>query len=117
MGLPATFHCLGSRSFIVFRSGGVSLAAAGATFPYVVERFDAACVITPLDAVSSPTGTFHSSAAACRSIVRPAAPLSSKYFGEVRIPRLPPVHISPQARLLEWFWPAVIGSTVTFFQS
>ena len=73
-GWPATFQLFGSFSVIVFGSGGVSLAAAPATLPYVVLRFDAACVITPLATVSSPTGTFHSSAAACSSISRAAAP-------------------------------------------
>src|SRR5882762_4136532 len=33
------------------------------------------------------------------------------------MPRLPPVDISPQTRLRARFWPGVIESVVTFFQS
>src|SRR6185503_6169174 len=35
----------------------------------------------------------------------------------MRMPRLPPVPISPQARLDARFWPAVMDSVLTFFQS
>src|SRR5258706_1196964 len=35
----------------------------------------------------------------------------------MRMPRLPPVPISPQARLEAKFWPAVMDSVATFFQS
>ena len=59
IGLPATFQSFGSLSLMLFASGGVSLAAAGATLPYVVVRPDGVCVITPLLTVSSLTGTFH----------------------------------------------------------
>jgi hypothetical protein len=39
-----------------------------------VVRFDALCVSTPLSAVISPAGTFHSFAAAWISIMRAEAP-------------------------------------------
>jgi hypothetical protein len=52
-GLPAMVHSLGSRNLIDFGSGGVTLAAAAAILPKLVERFDAACVITPSETASS----------------------------------------------------------------
>src|SRR5579871_67367 len=71
----------------------------------------------PSDTVSSPTGTFHWSAAACSSIMRAAAPPWRTYSCDVRMPRLPPVPISRHTRLRARFWPGVMDSVVTFFQS
>jgi hypothetical protein len=71
-GLPAIFQALGS--FSATSVGGVSLAAAAATLPYVVVRPLGTCVMTLACAWHSDTGTFHCSAAACTSIVRAMAP-------------------------------------------
>ena len=51
-----------------------NVAAAAATLPYVVVRLDAVCVMTPSDTVTSLTGTFQPSAAACNNMMRAAAP-------------------------------------------
>jgi hypothetical protein len=67
-----TFHCLGSLSGMSL--GRSSFAAASDTLPKVTLRPEGPCVITPLAALHSPTGTFHSLAAACTSIMRAAAP-------------------------------------------
>src|SRR6185295_242550 len=67
--------------------------------------------------VNSPTGTFHSLAAACSSMVRAMAPPWRTYRCELRMPRLPPVEKSPQARLRATLWPGVGYSVVTFDQS
>src|ERR1700710_1243838 len=73
--------------------------------------------MTLLAAVHSATGTFHSLAAACTSIMRAVAPPLRTYSWEVRMPRLPPVEKSPQARLRATLWPGVGYSVVTFDQS
>src|ERR1700682_6507214 len=73
--------------------------------------------MTLLAAVHSPTGTFHSFAAAWTSIMRAVAPPLRTYSCEVRMPRLPPVEKSPQARLRATLWPGVGYSVVTFDQS
>jgi hypothetical protein len=52
-------------------------------------------VITLFAALHSDAGTFHSFAAAWISMVRAAAPASRTYCCEVRMPRLPPVDMSP----------------------
>src|SRR6186997_1085326 len=80
-------------------------------------RFEAACVMMPSDTVTSLTGTFHWSAAACSSIMRAAAPPLRTYSCEMRIPREPPVPISPQARLLARLRDGEMPSVETFFQS
>src|SRR5262245_30008440 len=49
--------------------------------------------------------------------MRAAAPPLRTYSCEVRMPRLPPVDISPHTRLRARFWPGVIDSVVTFLQS
>src|SRR6266446_5573997 len=97
--------------------GGVSLAAASATLPNVVVRPDALWVITLSAALHSEAGTFHSLAAAWISISRAAAPPLRTYSCEVRMPRLPPVDMSPHTRLRERFAPGVGNSVVTFDQS
>src|SRR5262247_4151380 len=51
--LPMSFQSLGSFSAMVLGSGGVSLAAASATLPYVVVRPVGLCVITLLAALHS----------------------------------------------------------------
>src|SRR5712672_2349018 len=73
--------------------------------------------MTLLDAMHSATGTFHSLAAAWTSIMRAVAPPLRTYSCEVRMPRLPPVEKSPQARLRATLWPGVGYSVVTFDQS
>src|SRR5438067_914696 len=73
--------------------------------------------MTLLAAVHSATGTFHSFAAACTSIMRAVAPPLRTYSCEVRMPRLPPVEKSPHARLRATLWPGVGNSVVTFDQS
>src|SRR6202048_71965 len=73
--------------------------------------------MTLLAAVHSATGTFHSLAAACTSIMRAVAPPLRTYSWLVRMPRLPPVEKSPQARLRATLWPGVGYSVVTFDQS
>src|SRR5262249_10818787 len=73
--------------------------------------------MTLLAAVHSEAGTFHSLAAAWISIMRAVAPPLRTYSCEVRMPRLPPVEKSPQARLRATLWPGVGYSVVTFDQS
>src|SRR5450759_2907808 len=114
-GLPAIFQSFGSLSLMSL--GTSSLAAASATLPNVVLRPEGVCVITPFDAVHSDVGTFHSLAAAWISMVRAAAPPLRTYSCEVRIPRLPPVDMSPHTRLRATLWPGVGYSVVTFDQS
>src|ERR1700712_2735595 len=70
-----------------------------------------------LDAVHSEAGTFHSFAAAWTSIIRAVAPPLRTYSWLVRMPRLPPVEKSPQARLRATLWPGVGYSVVTLDQS
>src|SRR5882762_3782151 len=55
--------------------------------------------MTLFAALHSATGTFHWSAAACSSIMRAVAPPLRTYSCDSRMPRLPPVEKSPQARL------------------
>src|SRR5260221_5810651 len=49
--------------------------------------------------------------------MRAAAPRSRRYSFDWRIPRLPPVENSPQARLRATLWPGVGYSISTLFQS
>src|SRR3954463_15786173 len=70
-----------------------------------------------LTAVHSEAGTFHSLAAACTSMMRAVAPPLRTYSWLVRMPRLPPVEKSPQARLRATLWPGVGNSVVTLDQS
>src|SRR6202035_797460 len=72
--------------------------------------------MTLLAAVHSEAGTFHSLAAAWISMMRAVAPPLRTYSWEVRMPRLPPVEKSPQARLRATFCPGVGYSVVTFDQ-
>ena len=97
MDLPMSFQSFGFLSATV--AGGVSLAAASATLPYVVERPVGPWVITLLAALHSEAGTFHWSAAAWTSIIRAAAPPWRTYSCDMRMPRLPPVEKSPHTRL------------------
>src|ERR1700693_3183553 len=97
--------------------GGSILAAASATWRTVVERPDAACVITLLAALHSLAGTFHSLAAAWINMMRAAAPPWRTYSFDWRIPWLPPVEKLPQTRLRARFCPGVGNSVVTFDQS
>src|SRR5262245_30160157 len=110
-----TFQSFGSLSGTF--SGGVSLAAASATLPYVVVRLEGPCVITPFATLHSEAGTPHASAAACTSITRAVAPPCRTYWCESRMPRLPPVEKSPHTRLRLTLWPGVGYSVVTFDQS
>src|SRR5262245_39042370 len=110
-----TFQSFGSLSGTF--SGGVSLAAASATLPYVVVRLEGPCVITPFATLHSEAGTPHASAAACTSITRAVAPPCRTYWCESRIPRLPPVEKSPHTRLRLTLMPGVGYSVVTFDQS
>src|SRR5438874_722271 len=73
--------------------------------------------MTLLAVVHSETGTFQSFAAACISIARAVAPPLRTYSVEFRIPRLPPVEKSPQARLRATLCPGVGYSVVTLAQS
>src|SRR5262245_38714389 len=73
--------------------------------------------MTLFDALHSEGGTFHWLAAAWTSISRAAAPPCRTYSCEVRMPRLPPVEKSPQARLRATLCPGVGYSVVTFDQS
>src|SRR5690349_13094652 len=73
--------------------------------------------MTLADAVHSEAGTFHSFAAAWTSIMRAAAPPLRTYSFDWRMPRLPPVENSPQARLRATLSPGVGYSTDTPFQS
>src|SRR6267154_742380 len=73
--------------------------------------------MTLLEAVHSEAGTFHSLAAACTSIMRAAAPPLRTYSFDCRMPRLPPVENSPQARLRATLWPGVGYSIWTLLQS
>src|SRR5262249_1989760 len=97
--------------------GGSSLAAASATLPWVVVRPDGVWVRTPLLAATSEAGTFHSLAAACLSISRAAAPPWRTYSWDMRMPRLPPVDMSPHTRLRATFCPGVGYSHLAFDQS
>ena len=97
--------------------GGSIFAAASATLPKVVVRPVGLWVMTLFAALHSEAGTFHSSAAAAISISRAAAPPLRTYSWELRMPRLPPVDMSPQTRLRARFWPGVGYSVVTFDQS
>src|SRR2546428_6810521 len=110
-----SFHSVGSLS--AGFSGGVSLAAASATLPYVVVRPEGRCVITLLLALHSEAGTFHALAAAWISMIRAVAPPSRTYWCESRMPRLPPVEKSPHARLRFTLWPGVVYSVYTFGQT
>ena len=67
-----SFQSLGF--FKVISVGTGNLEAATETLPKVVLRPDGVCVITPLLATHSPTGTPQSLAAACINIMRAAAP-------------------------------------------
>jgi hypothetical protein len=113
--LPISFHSFGSLS--TTSAGGVSLAAASATLPYVVVRPVGLWVITLLAALHSAAGTFQPSAAAWTSMMRAVAPPLRTYSCEVRMPRLPPVEKSPHTRLRATLWPGVGYSVVTFVQS
>src|SRR5712664_2807813 len=95
-------------------AGGVSLAAASATLPYVVVRPEGVCVITLLVALHSEAGTPQASAAAWTSITRAVAPPWRTDWCESRMPRLPPVEKSPHTRLRASLWPGIVYSVVTF---
>src|SRR5258706_5245011 len=73
--------------------------------------------MTLFAATHSEAGTLHWFAAACTSIMRADAPPLRTYSCEVRMPRLPPVEKSPQARLRFTLSPGVGYSTTTVFQS
>src|SRR6478672_9999078 len=72
--------------------------------------------MTLFDARHSATGTFHSFAAACTSIMRAAAPPSRTYLCDSRMPRLPPVEKSPHARFRRTLSPGVGYSILTLDQ-
>src|SRR5438094_5340581 len=95
-----SFHSVGS--FSAGFSGGVSLAAASATLPYVVLRPDGLCVITLLAALHSDVGTFHALAAAWISMMRAVAPPSRTYWCGPWVPRLRRGQKSPHAGLRLW---------------
>src|SRR6266404_4536811 len=73
--------------------------------------------MTLFSTVHSDAGTFHWFAAACTSITRAAAPPLRTYSCDSRMPRLPPVEKSPQARLRFTLSPGVGYSMRTFDQS
>src|SRR5581483_2097970 len=73
--------------------------------------------MTLLDAVHSDAGTFHWLAAAWTSIRRAAAPPWRTYSCDSRMPRLPPVEKSPQARFRFTLSPGVGYSMRTLDQS
>src|SRR5262245_17695417 len=110
-----SFHSLGSLSGT--SAGGVTLAAASATLPYVVVRPEGLCVITLLAALHSLAGTFQPSAAAWISMTRAVAPPLRTYSFDSRMPRLPPVEKLPHTRLRLTLSPGVGYSVVTFDQS
>src|SRR5438477_2208308 len=113
-GLPISFHSFGSLSFTSF--GTSSFAAASATWPYLSRRLLGVCVMTLFAAVHSWTGTFHWLAAAWTSITRAVAPPRRTYSCDSRMPRLPPVEKSPQARLRFTLSPGVGYSILTLDQ-
>src|SRR5262245_17611796 len=113
--LPMSFQSLGSLRGT--SAGGVSLAAASATLPYVVVRPDGPCLMTLLAALHSDAGTPHPLAAAWTSITRAVAPPLRTYSLDSRMPRLPPVEKLPHAPLRATLWPGVGYSVVTFDQS
>jgi hypothetical protein len=76
IGLPMTFQSFGSLSLGF--SGTGSFAAASATLPNVVF-LPSGPVMVPFSALHCSTGTFHSLAAACSSIMRAEAPPSRTY--------------------------------------
>src|SRR5215831_13577738 len=104
-------------SFSGTSAGGVSLAAASATLPYVTVRPVGLWVMTLLAALHSAAGTPQAFAAACTSTMRAAAPPFLTYSFDSRMPRLPPVEKLPHTRLRATFWPGVGYSVVTFDQS
>ncbi len=73
--------------------------------------------MTPAEVVHSVAGTFQRSAAAEISMARAAAPPCRTYTTDERMPRLPPVDMSPQARLLARFASGETNSPRTLFQS
>src|SRR3954447_17276791 len=73
--------------------------------------------MTLLAAVHSEAGTFHSLAAAWISITRAVAPPLRTYSWLVRMPRLPPVEKSPQARFRASLSPGRGNSVVALDQS
>src|SRR5436190_15604561 len=73
--------------------------------------------MTLFDALHSVAGTFHWLAAAWTSITRAAAPPFRTYSCDSRMPRLPPVEKSPQARLRFTLSPGVGYSMRTLDQS
>src|SRR5262245_30735425 len=110
-----SFQSFGSLS--VTSAGGVRFAAASATLPYAAARPQRRCGTALLAALHSPAGTFPPPAAAWTSHLRAVAPPLRTYSCEVRMPRLPPVEKSPQARLRLTLSPGVGYSVVTFAQS
>ena len=85
-GLPMTFQSFGSLSLGF--SGTGSFDAASATLPNVV-RLPSGPVMTLFSALHCSTGTFHSLAAACSSIMRAEAPPCRTYSFDSRMLRLP----------------------------
>ena len=97
--------------------GGVSAAAACATSPNRVLRLLALWLMTPRSAVHWSAGTSQRAAAAAISISRAVAPALRKKSCEVRIERLPPVDMSPNARLRRRFSSGGTNSARTWSQS
>src|SRR5205085_7180929 len=104
-------------SFSFGSDGGGIFAAASATSPYRNVRPLGLWVITLFAAWHSAAGTPHCAAAAAISISRAAAPALRRYSCEDRTERLPPVDISPQARLRRRFSSGDGNSAVTLLQS
>src|SRR5262245_59838469 len=69
------------------------------------------------EATHSALGTFHRAAAAATSISRAEAPALRRYSCEVRTERLPPVDMSPQARLRRRFSSGGTNSAFTLLHS
>jgi hypothetical protein len=72
--VPISVHLSGAFIRIFDGSGSWIWAAFPAIAPYVIVRFDFACVMTLFLDTSSDTGTFHSVAAASSSRSRASAP-------------------------------------------
>ena len=115
-GCPAIVQVLGSFNVTVLGSGAGNFAAAEANLPKV-PRLPEACDSMLFSALISPTGTFHSLAAACFSMASATAEPRRTRSCASRMPRLPVVTKSPHCAFLAWLSPGVMYSHFIFFQS
>ena len=114
-GVPAIFQSFGSLSLMSFGAG--IRAAALAMRPKLTVRPLGTCVMTPFSARHSAAATFHLLAAAAISISRAVAPALRSSSCDARIERLPPVDMSPQARLRRRLSAGGTNSALTLLQS